>query len=125
MKGILFFILALVSAAPTPPTRNELVGKSWKVKATEKGIKEESDHSIETVSQILVNSTNFMASAELILPRIEEWLRGSEVVIQLLQSKTHSREGLEEVGVVFAVAGNFPFAEGDYVGKVSYNSTEV
>jgi hypothetical protein len=96
-------LVSLASAAPTPPTRSELevfagTGKSWTAYATEKGMKNEAEDGLESFKKILVNSPDFSPSSEVIMSRIEEWLRGSEVVIHLFQSETQSHKG---VGAVF------------------------
>jgi hypothetical protein len=125
-------LASLASAAPKPLTRSEIevvvegmriaeTGKSWTVYATEKGIKEEAEYGLRAVNKILINSPEFLPSSEVIMSRIEEWLRGSEVVIHLFQSETQSHKG---VGAVFSVTGSFPIPDRDYVGKVTEKSKE-
>jgi hypothetical protein len=99
-----FFILALVSAAPAPPSNNEettevstvdmgshdtgkswkFTGKSWTVEATAKDT-------------------------------------SSEVVIQLLQSEVMPSKGL---GAMFLEDGRFPSPDEEYDGKVSDDAKE-
>jgi hypothetical protein len=122
-------LVSLASAAPTPPTRSEIevmvegmriaeTGKSWTVYATEKGIKEGAEDGLGAVNKILINSPEFLSSSEVIMSRIEEWLR---VVIHLFQSETQSHKG---VGAVFSVTGSFPIPDRDYVGKVTEKDKE-